>query len=109
MLQDVALLPSPDSAQSLAEGPLQDAMIETKGSIEPFVREGLTENLVRCTAVSVDKRVLTLRSMMNCGVSHSHTHVEPAGANTIQHPVLTLPAFQWVLASGVSCAPLRTK
>ncbi len=84
-------------------------MIEITCSVELFVWERLTKNVVPCTAVSVDKRVRTLRNMMNYGVSHSSTHIEPAGTDTRKHLVLTLPAFQWVLANGVSRAPFPTK
>lgn len=48
-----------------------------------FVRKRLTENLVQCTAVLLDKQVLTPRYTTNSGVSNALTHVEPARANTI--------------------------
>jgi len=48
-----------------------------------IVRKRLTENLVQCTAVLLDKQVLTPRYTTNSGVSNALTHVEPARANTI--------------------------
>ncbi len=58
-------------------------MVETMGSIKLFVRKRLTENLEQCTAVLLDKQVLTPRYMTNSGVSDALTHVELARANTI--------------------------